>query len=250
MPVDTATQIDETIDKLRAEFERDPWINLHGYSLELRNEDNRLVMEGTLENVAAKRRARVIAEGLASEHWTLDDRLRRQPTEPEGDRQIRDKVMDWLTTESMFREYTLGAITEDKVETVQDAGPDSHEVIVEVADSVVTLKGTVASLTHRRFAEAVSWWCYGCENVENLIEVKPAQEDADDEISDAIRIVVEKDPMMDADQFQIRTRDHVVELQGLAATDLIKKYTVMDAWSVPGVWNVVDRIQIKGSEPV
>lgn len=250
MSADTVTQIDNAIETLQAEFERDPWINLHSYPVEFRNEDSRLVMEGTVENVAAKRRARVIAEDVANGQWTLDDRLRREPVEPQGDRQIRDKVMDWLSSESMFLEYTLGAHTEDKVETVRNAGAGSHEIIVEVKDSAVTLKGTVASLTHRRFAEAVAWWSYGCETVENLLDVKPGQEDNDDEISDAVRIVLEKDPMMDADQFHVRTRDRVVELEGLAPTDMIKTYTLMDAWSVPGVQNVVDRIQIKGSEPV
>lgn len=249
MTYDTATDIDQSIEALRAAYERDPWINLHSYPIDLRNEDGRLIMEGTVESVAAKRRARVLAESMASEHWSLEDRLRREPVEEQGDRQIRDKIMDWLTKDLMFRDYTLGAETGGKIETVRDAGAGSHELIVEVVNGAVTLKGTASSPTHRRFAEAVSWWAYGCETVENLLDVKPPQEDSDDEINDAVGIVLEKDPTVDADQFHVRTSDHVVEIEGLAPHDMAKKYSVLDAWSIPGVWNVVDRIEVRGAPP-
>ncbi|WP_404366920.1 BON domain-containing protein [Marinobacter sp.] len=244
-----AIQVDEVIDRLQAAFERDPWINLHSYPVEFRSEDGRLVMDGTVEHVAAKRRARVLAESLVGQHLSVDDRLRREPVEKQGDRQIRDKVMDWLSMESMFLEYTLGAETGNRVETIRDSGPGSHEIIVHVDDGKVTLKGSVGSLTHRRVAEAMTWWVYGCETVENQLAVMPDEEDSDDEINDAVRIVLEKDPTLDADQFHTRTSDHVVQIEGLAADDMMKKYAVMDVWSVSGVWDVVDRVSVKGSEP-
>lgn len=249
MPNDTATQIDELIDKLSAAFEHDPWINLHRSPVELRNEDGRLVMEGKVENLAALRRARVLADTLVKDRWPIDDRLRREPTEAQGDRQIRDKVMELLSTESMFREYSLSAKTADKTDIFRDADDSMHEILVHVAHAAVKLTGSVGSLTHRRVAEVLVWWAYGCETVNNCLEVMPAEEDSDNEITDAVRIVLEKDPMLDADQFHIKTSDHVVTLEGLATSEMAKKYVVLDVWAVAGVWDVVDRVTVEGSGP-
>ncbi|MBS3803917.1 MAG: BON domain-containing protein [Oleiphilaceae bacterium] len=249
MSDDAPAHIDEVVESLRAAFERDHWINLHRFPVELRNEDGRLVMAGTVENVAAKRRARVLAEQMVDGHWPIDDRLRREVVEKQGDRQIRDDVVERLSTESMFLEYTLGAQTAGKVETIRDAGPGSYEIIINVDDGAVMLTGSVASLSHRRFAEALTWWAYGCESVENLLAVMPEEEDSDHEINDAARLVLEKDHTLDADQFYLKTSARTVEIQGFAATDMIKKYAVLDVWSIPGVLDVIDRVAIQGSEP-
>lgn len=249
MSEDTGTNIDEAMERLRAALERDQWINLHSYPVDIRSEDDRLIMEGTVENVAAKRRARILAEEVAGERWPIDDRLRREPTEKQGDREIRDQVIDRLSSESMFREYSLGTHTGEKSETIRDADASNHEIVVHVDNAAVKLTGTVGSLTHRRFAEVLVWWTYGCETVENGLGVTPAEEDTDAEISDAVRIVFEKDPMFDADQFHVGTSDGVVTLEGLAASEMVKKYAVMDIWSIPGVRDVVDNSTVMGSEP-
>ncbi|MEX2366655.1 MAG: BON domain-containing protein, partial [Pseudohongiellaceae bacterium] len=215
MSEDTAANIDEAIEQLRAALERDQWINLHSYPVEVRSEDGRLVMEGTVENVAAKRRARVLAEDVVGGRWPVDDRLRREPSEKQGDQEIRDQVMDRLSSESMFREYSFGTHTGDKIQTIRNAGSSNHEIILHVDNAAVKLTGSVGSLTHRRFAEVLAWWTYGCETVDNCLGITPAEEDTDAEISDAVRIIFEKDPMFDADQFHVVTSDGVVTLEGL-----------------------------------
>lgn len=242
MPNDIATQIDEVIEKLNAAFERDPWINLHRYPVELENEDGCLVMEGKVEDIAAKRRARVLADSMVADRWPIEDRLRRETSAQQGDRELRDKVVAMLSGESMFREYGLSSKTGDKTEMFHNPDGNVHQVVVHVDHAAVKLTGSVASLTHRRLAEVLSWWASGCEAVDNCLEVTPAEEDSDDEISDAARIVLEKDPTLDADQFHIKTSDHVVALEGLATSEMAKKHAVLDIWAVPGVWNVDDRV--------
>ena len=235
---------EDVIDRLSAALEHDEWINVHKYPLRIRAKDGRLFLEGTVENVAAKRRALVLAQQIVKERWPIEDLLRRKPTEHLGDRQLRDKVVKKLSTEPTFSEYTLRTRTDDKVETVHDAGPGAHEIVVHVDNGAVRLTGSVGSLSHWRLAEVLVWWTYACETLDNQLEVRPPEEDTDDEITDAVRIVLEKDPLVHADQVRVGTAGAVVHLDGLVASEIEKKYAVLDAWAVPGVWDVVDRIKV------
>ncbi|PLW81457.1 BON domain-containing protein [Kineobactrum sediminis] len=245
----SVAQIDSAIDELYGALERDHWINLHAYPLKLKSADNQVVMEGVVENVAAWRRAQALAEKMAGGRWSIDNQLRRETGEKHGDRQLRDEVMKKLLHEPLFLEFTLRAKTADKVETVRDAGPGSHEIMVHVDNGAVSLIGTVSSLIHRRLAEVVTWWAYGCETLNNDLQVTPAEEDTDNEITDAVRMALEKDPMLDSLQFHVDTSDHVVTLEGLANNEEEKKYAALDVWSVPGVWDVQNRVTIGGNEP-
>lgn len=236
----------EIIDELSAAFERDQWINLHRYPLHIRARDGRLVLEGMVENVAARRRALALAEQIAKGRWSVEDRLRREPTEHMGDRQLRDEVTEKLSSEPVFADYSLRTETAGKIETVHDAGPDAHEIVVHVDGGDVRLTGSVGSLSHRRLAEVLAWWVYACELVDNRLEVIPPEEDSDNEITDAVRMALEKDPLVHADQLRVGTAGGVVHLDGLIATEAERKFAVLDAWSVHGVWDVLDRTEIAG----
>ena len=90
------------------------------------------------------------------------------------------------------------------------------------------------------------WWTDGCEFVENHLQIVPPGLDNDNEISDAIRCVLEKDPLVHASQLQIGTAGGVVYLNGCLANETEKKLAIRDAWYVPGVADVVDRNQARG----
>lgn len=242
-------QIDLAIDELYSAFERDKWINLHAWPLKLKSDENRVVMEGVVEHVAARRRAQALAEKIIDGRWSIDNQIRRETRERHGDRQLRDEVMKKLLDEPLLLNFTLCAKTADKVETIRDTGPDNHKIMVQVDSGAVSLTGTVSSLIHRRLIEVVTWWVYSCEAVNNYLQVIPAEEDTDDEITDAVRMALEKDPMLDSLQFHVDTSHHVVTLEGLANNEQQKKYAALDVWSVPGVWDLQDRVIVGGTEP-
>ncbi|MGM0553535.1 MAG: BON domain-containing protein [Pseudomonadota bacterium] len=235
----------DLVARLSAAFERDAWINQHRYPVKIRAVDGRVALEGTLENVAAKRRALALTQQIVGDAGLIDDYLRRDPKERMGDRQLRNEVVQRMATESVFARYTLGSHTGDKFEVVHDGGPDSYQIEVWVDAGAVTLNGVVESLSHRRLAESLAWWAHGCETVDNQLAVTPPQEDADDEITDAVRIVLEKDPAVHAEQLRVGTAAAVVHLDGLVATTAERQAALLDAWSVEGVWNVVDRIEVR-----
>jgi osmotically-inducible protein OsmY len=81
--------------------------------------------------------------------------------------------------------------------------------------------------------------------VENEIQVKPPQEVRDNELTDLIRVVFDKDPLVRAEQLIVGTAGGVVEVRGLVRSDEERRLALNDVWYVPGVWDVVDRIQVQ-----
>jgi osmotically-inducible protein OsmY len=116
---------------------------------------------------------------------------------------------------------------------------------IAVHKGVVQLTGKVGSLSHRRLAEVRAWWTGGCELVENHLKVEPPEKETDDELTDAVRMVLEMDPLVHAGQIYARARDGVVTLEGYVASKEEKKLAILDAWYVPGVHEVVDRLEAR-----
>ncbi len=241
---DTPEAIEEA---LSAAFETDPWINLHQSPVRASVEGDRVILEGQVEHVAAMRRALALAEHHAGAHRTVENRLRRKPVEPMGDRELRDEAVNAFTGEPVFAGYTLRTHTGNKTETVHDGGPGAGRILVAIEEpGTITLSGSVGSLSHRRLAEALMWWIRGCEAVDNCLEVAPPEEDSDDEINDAVQIVLEKDPMVHADQLRVGTAAGVVHLDGTVASEDEKRFAALDCFSVPGVYDVLDRLAVAG----
>jgi osmotically-inducible protein OsmY len=78
----------------------------------------------------------------------------------------------------------------------------------------------------------------------NGLEISPPEEDSDDEITDAVKLVLTKDPLVNGDYVRVRTRDAVVTLEGLAVNEAEKEMIENDAWYVIGVEKVDNRIEL------
>jgi hypothetical protein len=83
---------------------------------------------------------------------------------------------------------------------------------------VVTLDGDVIGLGQKRLAGALAWWVPGSRDVINGLGVTPPEVDNDFEIADAVRLVLEKDPFVNADQLRVGVRNAVVALDGIVPT--------------------------------
>ena len=101
------------------------------------------------------------------------------------------------------------------------------------------------SLSHRRLAEVLAWWTTGVVGVNNQLRVTPAEEDNDDEITDALRMVLEKDPWLDAGQIWAHTHGGTVVLDGLLPSNEQKHMAECDAWYINGVTKVKNRIEVR-----
>jgi osmotically-inducible protein OsmY len=235
---------EQVLKELQAQFERDPWINIHKYPIVVRTEKECMVLDGKVEDIAAKRRAMVLAQQLVRDRWPILDQLRRVPTKPMEDHELRDAVVRKLSTEPVFTEYTFHTEVAGEVETIHDAGPNAYDIFAHINDGAVTLTGSVSSLTHQRLAEVLVWWVYGCEALNNQLRVTPAENDTDNEITDAVRMVLEMDPLVHAGQLRVGTAASIVHLDGSVASEVEKKFAVLDAWCVRGVSDILDRVEV------
>jgi osmotically-inducible protein OsmY len=102
----------------------------------------------------------------------------------------------------------------------------------------------VPSLSHKRLAGVLAWWVPGSREVINGLAVEPPQADSDDEITDAVRLVLDKDRFVPADQIRVRTRGRVVTLEGIVANQTLCELAECDAWYVFGVDRVVNHLQV------
>jgi osmotically-inducible protein OsmY len=115
----------------------------------------------------------------------------------------------------------------------------------EVAGGVVTLNCSVPGLTSKRLAGVMAWWVPGVRDVVNGIGVEPPEDDGPDMIAEAVRVVLEKDPFVNASQIRVGVRDTLVRLTGLAPTEAERQAAERDAWCIFRVDKVVNEIQVR-----
>lgn len=232
----------EMVQDLLVALERDPRIDLRHYPIIVQEQDDRLLLEGTVPNIAAKKLALRIAQRVCGACPILD-RLRVMASHME-DGQLRAEVINILLGEPVFLEYGFRVKRDNAYETWRVTKSNIDEQIdVDVHDGIVTLSGRVGSLTHRRLAEVLVWWTAGCELVENRLRVVPPEKESDGELTDAVRMVLEKDPLVHSSQISIAVEHGEVTLNGYVASEEERRLAVLDAWYVPGVREVVDHIQ-------
>ncbi|MGD8568258.1 MAG: BON domain-containing protein [Gammaproteobacteria bacterium] len=239
--------IDDLIRHILARLHDDTRVNTHRSPISVTVVGQKLILEGEMDNIAEKRAAVDTAKrSLAGQKpWSVIDRLHVHSVDHKGNLELTQAITLALTDEPVFRDYTIIMKVADEIETVRDAGPGNREILTIVDNGSVTLSGQVDSLSHRRLAEVLMWWTNGCEFVDNQLEVVPPEEDTDNEINDAVRIVLEKDPLVHASQLLTGTAGGVVVLNGLVASKEEKRLAILDTWYVPGVTDVVDRIEAR-----
>lgn len=225
----------ELVDALLAGLEQDGDINLHEYPIRITYQDT-LRLEGEVANIIAKRKARRIVQQISGIS-DIEDHLHVRLGEHRQAKALLEATVDALAQEPAFREI--------RVYADHAAPPDSVQWInAKVDGCTVRLDGQVGSLSHRRLAEVISWWVPGSCNVHNHLRVQPPELDSDDEISDAIVLVLEKDPLLHADNINARTQGHVVTLVGYVHSHEQARMAVYDCWYVPGVHDVENRLRV------
>ena len=207
---------------LKAHLTRELHIDLGTHPISIAMEGDAILMEGTVDRVATKKRALLIAMGMEGASGVVD-RLRVKPASPMGDGEIRDHITNALC---------------------EEASIEASSITLEVDDGVVDIEGTVGSLSHKRLCGVLAWWVPGTRDVINSLEVVPPEEDSPDEIADALRIVLEKDRTVDSSSISVSIRGWDVTLSGTVKSTVQRDAAEDDAWYVWGVNNVTNTIQV------
>ncbi|WP_437950737.1 BON domain-containing protein [Sorangium sp. So ce296] len=218
--------------------------DLHRYPVRLEYLDGVLTMEGELPDIAAKKRALERGAALPEVRWVAD-RLRVEPSvDMMSDVEVLDHIRDVLLSEPTFDECTVRVRGGGTLDVLREPPRPRGALEVAVDEGIVRLEGAVPSLSHKRLAGVLCWWAPGTRDVMNALEVDALEEDNDDEISDAVRIVLEKDPLLDASEIGVSTERSRVTLRGLVASEEQRRITENDAWYVFGVNDVSNEIEV------
>lgn len=233
------------IERIHAALEKEVRINLHRYPIRLEFSGDDLVLTGEAEDVAAKKLALELAASVAP-GVGLIDRLRVKPAQYMSDAELRDHLIKVLLDEPALEHCLLHSRLPQQLQTHRnEIERPVGTIVVEVCDGVVTLNGEMPSLSHKRLAGVLAWWVPGCRDVINGLAEMPAQQDNEDEITDAVRLALEKDPFVNATKMQVRSKNGVVTLEGLVPNETMQRMAEHDAWFVFGVRDVVNRIQVQ-----
>ena len=241
----TATRQAPLIARIRAALENDTRINLHRFPIVVRLDGEDLVLTGEVADIAAKKTALELAATLVPAARIVD-RLHVRSAQLMGDREIRDHVVKALLEEPALEHCLLLSRLPKELASHRGGIPEpTGSIVIEVSDGVVTLNGEVPSLSHKRLAGVLAWWVPGCRDVINGLEEVPAEQDNDAELTDAVGLVLEKDPIINATKIRVTAKNGIVTLEGLVPNQAMKQMAERDAWYVLGVKNVVNHIQIK-----
>jgi osmotically-inducible protein OsmY len=197
-----------------------------------------------VDNVAIKR---LVLERLAATPGigAIVDRVRVKPASAMSDDGILDHLRKAYYQEPAFHGLTIKQREDDTVTLVRAALPRAGgEIEIEVKNGVVILNGRVLSLASKRLAGVLAWWVPGSRDVVNGIAVEPPEDDAAIQIEEAVRIALEKDPLIDASQIRVGARRAVVRLTGRVSSETARDAAEWDAWYVFGVDDVINEIDV------
>jgi osmotically-inducible protein OsmY len=158
------------------------------------------------------------------------------------DGMIGEPVRDALIEEPALANCRIRVWSKGRLELMRDPLSATGAIDIRVDDGIVTLDGEVSGLGQQRLAGALAWWVPGSRDVVNGLGVSPPEEDSDGEITDAVRLVLEKDPFVNPSQIRVTTRNATVTLDGLAPSEAERDMAEHDAWYVFGVEKIVNRI--------
>jgi osmotically-inducible protein OsmY len=230
--------------QVRAALRSQPRLGPTFHLRELRlDPDGVVLLDGEVPDVAAKKLA---LEKIASIPGIngIADRLHVKPATRMTDKEIRVHVRNGLIEESNFMALEIRELDGGEWRLMRGAPLGAKgNVDIEVKDGVVTLNGRVPGLTSKRLAGVIAWWVSGVRDVVNGVEVSPPEDDSPDMIAEAVRVVLEKDPFVNAGQIKVGVRNTLVRLTGLVPNETERQAAERDAWMVFGVDTVVNKIQ-------
>ncbi len=248
MPTDSGGEI---IDAVNLAFHKEhrlgPHFRLDRIVLE---NGGTLVLEGNVSSLAEKKLALLHAaavQGVSS----LVDRVHVATAAPQSDRHMRAQLRELFAADSNFADIEIREdIAAGVLSTAYKPVSGSREGVIgrldlEVEDGVVILNGTLPTLVRKRLAGAMAWWIPGVRDVVNGIAIDPPEEDGPDQIEEAVRVVLDRDPAVEASQIRAGARERVVRLTGLVPSQAMRTKAESDAWAVFGVDDVINEIAVR-----
>ena len=208
-PINTKTICDAVEDELFMD------IAVNSYQIDAFCNEGIVTLEGIVNNILAKERAKRIAETVKGVRAVVN-KIQVSPSVSRKDQEIQDDVTNSL---------------------LYDPATDSYEIDVAVKDNVATLTGTVQSWQEKQLCEKVAKGVSGVMAVINNIGVEYKDIRPDREIKKEIETILKWDVLVDHALIGVNVDDGKVMLSGVVGSAAEKRIAVNDAY-VPGVKSV------------
>lgn len=191
--------------------------------------DGTVTLSGTVDSYWKKVRAEEIASGVKGVSVVINN------IEVSTGESVTDQMVQADIASSLER----------------NADVERENVTIEVEDGEVTLSGTVDSWLAYTEAEEAARYTVGVEAVTNNLQIEPpAGAEADRaEIRSDVRNQLEWDYRVDENDVNVAVDDGVVTLSGTVENFSAKEAAAADAWSVTGVIDVVNNIEVDAEAP-
>jgi osmotically-inducible protein OsmY len=218
--------------------------NFHPEELRL-EPDGVLLLRGLVEDVAAKKTALEAVARLDGIRG-IADHLHVMPAARMADDELRVHVRNGLITDPSLEGLEIYDIDDGAVRLMRGAPLGVRgRIEVEVKKGLVILNGSVPGLTTKRLAGIIAWWVPGTRDVINGLAVEPPEDDNPNQIAEAVRVALEKDPFVNADQIRIGVSNTLVRLTGVVPKESERAAAERDAWLIFGVDRVINEITVR-----
>jgi len=243
-PMENSDMTNDIEHAIRVAIEEQPRLTTECRSVSIELHPDVLVLDGLVATIAAKRRLALLAAQNGGGLGVLD-RVGVQTATQREDAEVAIDLIEALDHEPIFQNYRVLALPADAMSLPDHmASIENSTIGVAVNAGTARLLGIVASLFHRRISEVLCWWIPGVTDVNNHLYVMPSETDSDQEISNAVRIALDKDPWLNAPNVKVSTHAREVNLAGTLADAAQRHRAECDAWYVRGVHEVVNNIEI------
>lgn len=227
-----------------AAFEVDPWVNPHRDEITIDCQGGVVTLTGEVAEISAKRRAPLVARDVPGV-TTVDDRLTVKPAEAMGDDEILVHLRKMILDDLALAHYDLVTINhKGEAERWRENPEHPGRIVLHAEDGGVYLEGRARSLCDRRLVEVMAWWVPGSRNVVNDLEVVPPEEDNDDQLKEAIVLVLDLDPFVDHEEILFTCRNGEVTLKGRVPVPEQIKLAEHDCWYIDGVRKVENQLEL------
>lgn len=197
-----------------------------------------VTLRGTVGSASEKRRARSIAwvagvravdaTDLLVRYWARDPLLRGDQYAAAEDAAVAEAVGRALLYDPRIR---------------------SHDIDVDAAEGVVTLRGTVGSLSASWSAEHTARDVVGVDEVRNRLRILGAESTADNQIEEWVLSAVRRDPFLERFDLTVDVVDGMAHLYGSVDSNFERTHAANVAGHVRGVGKVGNHLDVMSAVP-
>lgn len=119
---------------------------------------------------------------------------------------------------------------------------------VRARDGILYLGGWLDNLAAKAVAEGLAWETGACRDVKNFISHEPLSTCFDDEITSALRTLIDEHPRLPSQSIEVSVEKGVVIMKGVVTDPAQRGLAKSLGWFVPAVRDVQDYLRLASAD--